>query len=981
MNPTTALYVLTGLLWLSAAAIAAPASDIPDARPPGPAFTPPQRPAAPDGPRVFEHTGEAGPDETFFVVGEGLSDRLTAWGAGPEAGGQQVVPEVQLNNGHYLAATLPQTCHDGVFVVRVRSEKGSSKPIVLNAPQAWWLLPARAVPGGELAIFGRNLARRPDFDRSTIYLQREGSDGGRFLEAADCGKYRLRVVLPEDLQPGNYGLWVHAGQGGVFGWSNPLKLSVALPPEAPDEIAVAEPTRAALAQAVAAAEQAGGAVVKLPRGVIELDETLKLRAGVVLAGAGPGETVLRFVPGNAQQYVLRTAGGWGHGIRTGRNPNTRHLPDYTIDWTVRVPAAGRYTLHLRYACDMSWWQQPGVSGKMAVSVDGAEPVPLENLPNTGGYEWYRWSPAAQLELDAGEQRLRWHHLELGQITLDAMVLAAHGSFTPSDDPFPVSGPGIVVVQAEDLDHPQTTPVTLPGVEHPAVWLCGDNAGLRDLSVQGCAATDTGVLIRHQDFPRWIEGCTVEGVKLSGVEGKRTRNRGVHLCYASRASVQRCEVWGRSPIYMAGVRQCTIAGNRLVTQTRIGGGAEAAIVGRTNILEHCVVENNVVASPPGRRAGTGTTRRLLWVSTGHGSVSENYFAGNRAERAHFGGLPGSDQNVGETILLEACQRIAFHGAIESADAQSVTLPATVPATPDELLGTVVRSALPVDSAGRETPFWPPEDAEDDGLFEPTIGQYYVTVIKGRGLGQTRRAVARRGRTILLDRPWAEPPGRGATVLVSTLFYRNLIVDNEACEGMSGIQLWFSCVQNVVSDNVVRRQRGGGLVLVGACSTLASSMPTMWNRGLAPCYFNTFEGNLTENTTGSSLSGGGLGDFPLALGNVVRHNSFLENRGSGLSLSGSSRGSADAPPRTAGTIVELNVVRNVHESAYRVRSGADYVVLRRNAACFWQRFAPDLKPAAFQLDTPGTYALEHNVMETRHPARGTRPVMERHVEQAQ
>jgi hypothetical protein len=42
----------------------------PEVKPPGEQFLPPTRAAAANGPVVFEYSREAGPDETFFMVGE-----------------------------------------------------------------------------------------------------------------------------------------------------------------------------------------------------------------------------------------------------------------------------------------------------------------------------------------------------------------------------------------------------------------------------------------------------------------------------------------------------------------------------------------------------------------------------------------------------------------------------------------------------------------------------------------------------------------------------------------------------------------------------------------------------------------------------------------------------------------------------------------------------------------------------------------------
>jgi hypothetical protein len=65
------------LAWTLATLAAAP-RPAPEA--PGGRFEPPERVAATGGPLIFEHSNEAGPDETFLLVGEGLSTNLVAWG-------------------------------------------------------------------------------------------------------------------------------------------------------------------------------------------------------------------------------------------------------------------------------------------------------------------------------------------------------------------------------------------------------------------------------------------------------------------------------------------------------------------------------------------------------------------------------------------------------------------------------------------------------------------------------------------------------------------------------------------------------------------------------------------------------------------------------------------------------------------------------------------------------------------------------------
>ena len=111
-------------------------------------------------------------------------------------------------------------------------------------------------------------------------------------------------------------------------------------------------------------------------------------------------------------------------------------------------------------------------------------------------------------------------------------------------------------------------------------------------------------------------------------------------------------------------------------------------------------------------------------------------------ARFGGVAGTDQNVGEMILFEGNHRTMYFGPLTGASSTSVTLPATLPDTPDNRLGSVERKQLAHDAQGHETPFWPPD--VDDGTEEPPIGEYYVTIFSGRGQGQTRRVRSPRAR---------------------------------------------------------------------------------------------------------------------------------------------------------------------------------------------------------------------------------------------
>ena len=67
---------------------------------------------------------------------------------------------------------------------------------------------------------------------------------------------------------------------------------------------------------------------------------------------------------------------------------------------------------------------PGVSKHMTLSIDGGEPVPLDNLPNTGSFMTLKWSRSAAVQVSAGRHEMVWRNVQGGGISLDAFVFSA-----------------------------------------------------------------------------------------------------------------------------------------------------------------------------------------------------------------------------------------------------------------------------------------------------------------------------------------------------------------------------------------------------------------------------------------------------------------------------------------------------------------------------------------------------------------------------
>ncbi len=950
-------------------------SSQPAASAPGDAFLPPIPPATAAGPRIFEYSADAGPDQTFFMVGDGLADvEVHVWGASAgNSAGQEWKPKVQFRTASYLAATLPERCPDGIFAVWVQSRAGVSHPIILNAPQPWWCGPDVAAPGELVRIFGRNLSRRPDFSAAFVYLAAAGKPGV-WCEVVKSGKYDIAFRVPAELTPGDYEVRVHAGQGGNWGWSAPVSLRV---------VAAAKPSAetVTLDAAVGGDEiqvtmdklaHKGGGVLLLGRGTFTFHGTLRIPADVTLRGVDRNATTLQLAFSGNGQFAGLGARGWS------LSPGKMHTVGDMMEYELTVPKGGQWNVFLRYATDLTPWKQPGCSGNHGLSLDDGNFMMLDNLPNTGGFGTYRWSKCAAMNLPQGKHKLTWKNIKGGGISLDAMVFTLDPAYAPSDSPLPVAGENVIVLQAEDCVKMQAKEGELPGGERAAVWLAGDGASLADLTLLGNAQVQTGVAIRSREQTQWVSRCRVERVTVADIDGKQGENAGLHVRNVDRAIVRDCQFTGRVPLFISGARKSEFARNRLVSVTRFGGNAEAVILGRCEPIEECVVEENVIATPAGAESGSPTARRLIWFSTGHGSVTHNWLAKNGVEKpagpgadsgaaqARFGGTAGTDQNVGEMILFEGNHRTAYFGRLDGADARSVMLPKTLASTPEDRLGNVKRDVLAHDASGAETPFYPPH--VDDGTDEPPMGEYYVTIFSGAGQGQTRRVLKRDGQRLVLDQPWRVLPDGNSVATVGTAFYQNLIVGNYTPDGMTGIQLWISCMENVISGNTIARQRKPGLFLYANGTTLASSMPRTWNRGISPLFWNHVEGNRTDECSDGALVTSGDSpslpvEFPRAMGNVLRHNSFVRNRGTGVIVASrkASPTVADTSAAIVGTIVEFNVVRDA-TTAYHSGETSNQVVFRRDHAYFWNPVGGIANPVAFQIDrADADAAVELNSVE--------------------
>ncbi|NUQ01380.1 MAG: right-handed parallel beta-helix repeat-containing protein, partial [Armatimonadetes bacterium] len=118
-------------------------------------------------------------------------------------------------------------------------------------------------------------------------------------------------------------------------------------------------------------------------------------------------------------------GAFGVGVS-----NVHNVGD-TLTWKVTIPAAGSYQVWLRYGHKMKDYQIADMGGRTAFGVDDQPLVPLENLPDTGGWNASAWARTAALQLPAGEHVLRWQNLKGGGLNLDAFALCTDPAWDPN----------------------------------------------------------------------------------------------------------------------------------------------------------------------------------------------------------------------------------------------------------------------------------------------------------------------------------------------------------------------------------------------------------------------------------------------------------------------------------------------------------------------------------------------------------------------
>ena len=220
-------------------------------------------------------------------------------------------------------------------------------------------------------------------------------------------------------------------------------------------------------------------------------------------------------------YADKDIGGFGLAVG-----NIHNRGDW-MDYRVQIPADGEYRFWMYYAALNEPHGTTDMAGRTVVIVDEGEPVPLMDLPDTGGWGRMKWSACATLRLTKGEHKLRWQNIKGGGLTFDAYALTNDPDWKPETTKLPQPAPGrhLVVVQAEEF-------LTFKG---------------KQLSVSGTGGSKTAFRYRDGDFkPEWTQApgaeihifqsgscrAFMEIVSIEGVDtGTRTVTVGGKECVA------------------------------------------------------------------------------------------------------------------------------------------------------------------------------------------------------------------------------------------------------------------------------------------------------------------------------------------------------------------------------------------------------------------------------------------------------------------
>ncbi|MEB3310871.1 MAG: cadherin-like domain-containing protein, partial [Snowella sp.] len=271
-------------------------------------------------PAIAEWTRSGKGGDTIILTGWQFdsSTKFYLYGQTTATNGALLEAKIQKLDGNMAAITLPSGLPQGSnYLLWAKNSSGYSQPVMINQTESWWVQSA-ASRGQTTSIFGRNLSQDGGTLSSQVYLE-DSAGKGYWAQVTAVNPYKVDFKIPDTLANGTYKVYVHNGDGGQYGWSKPLTMTVNNGINYTGTVfnvknygakgdGVSNDT-AAIKAALAAADQTPWSTVYLPAGTYVINETLWTgRDQVRWLGDGKDTTTIKAANGSSQNYIFQSDG-------------------------------------------------------------------------------------------------------------------------------------------------------------------------------------------------------------------------------------------------------------------------------------------------------------------------------------------------------------------------------------------------------------------------------------------------------------------------------------------------------------------------------------------------------------------------------------------------------------------------------------------------------------------------------------------------
>lgn len=194
----------------------------------------------PDAPVIAGWNETVKPDESFTLTGARFTTRTGAdagtdttvwvWARTSASAGVLRQAKVWKVTGETILATMPDDVPFGTYLLWVESSAGVSSPVLINRVRTTYVGPLGNItyPGATIRVMGKNMSHNRGSAQANAYVYVQPASGGAFTACTvtRVDPYMVEFTLPGGLSYGNYNVFVHNGHGGIYGWSDPLDITV-----------------------------------------------------------------------------------------------------------------------------------------------------------------------------------------------------------------------------------------------------------------------------------------------------------------------------------------------------------------------------------------------------------------------------------------------------------------------------------------------------------------------------------------------------------------------------------------------------------------------------------------------------------------------------------------------------------------------------------------------------------------------------------